>query len=514
MQADQPKESLNTSKQTQNINTKESEATSSTQPLLQKHFLPKFLKKRSVQIGGAILLTAVVTFSATNYWNTGLSPWESLDGDCFTLPELQKIQRAFTVLNKQYMGNIDREKMINSGIEAMTKSLGDPYTAYLQEEDSKDLDQTMEANFEGIGAQISSDHQEIVVISPIKGSPAEKAGIQPHDVLVSADGQSLSGKTPAEAAKMIRGEAGSEVQLVVRRGDSEQSVTIKRGKVPLQTVHSEKIADHPEIGYIQISTFSEPTAADVRTAVTELRKQGVKSFIVDVRGNPGGLLTSAVQIANFFLKKGQTIVQVENKEGQRKVITAGKDSDFHIDEPTVLLVDKGSASASEILAGALKESAHLPIVGTQTYGKGTVQTVFKLDPKDKLKVTYAHWLTPDGHWIHKKGIQPDEPVELPDYATLHVIDTQKEYHEGDEGDEVKNIQKFLQALGKLQEDQVTSHYDANTQKAVKEFQKENHLSQTATINQETALKLIQVLKQTLQANDQQKQKAVDLLRNH
>ena len=263
--------------------------------------------------------------------------------------------------------------------------------------------------------------------------------------------------------------------------------------MPLQTVHSEKIADHPEIGYIQISTFSEPTAADVRTAVTELRKQGVKSFIVDVRGNPGGLLTSAVQIANFFLKKGQTIVQVENKEGQRKVITAGKDSDFHIDEPTVLLVDKGSASASEILAGALKESAHLPIVGTQTYGKGTVQTVFKLDPKDKLKVTYAHWLTPDGHWIHKKGIQPDETVELPDYATLHVIDTQKEYHEGDEGDEVKNIQKFLQALGKLQEDQVTSHYDANTQKAVKEFQKENHLSQTATINQETALKLIQVL---------------------
>ncbi|MDK6421601.1 S41 family peptidase, partial [Aerococcus urinae] len=434
-------------------------------------FSPKSSWTRFLSSLLVIALTAILTFFATNYLTTGRLPWQIHAQNTMSTQEISKLQKTFSLITDSYIGDVNREKLIDGALKGMTEAVDDPYTTYLHGDESSQLDQTIEANFEGIGAQITVRDNQIVVISPIKGSPAEKAGIQTDDIIKSVNGESLEGKNAQEAANMIRGEAGSQVQLVIERGGDQQELSLTRAEIPLQTVYSHKIEGHPEIGLIQISSFSEPTAKDVQETVKSMREEGVKSFIFDVRGNPGGLLSSAIQISNYFLADGDTIVQIEDSQGNRKKIQADKSKmgDFKIDEPSVILIDKGSASASEILAGALQQSAHIPVIGSQSFGKGTVQTVVKLDDKDQLKITYAHWLTPDGSWIHKQGISPDIEAQLPDYSELSLVDGSQNYQLGEESDKIKNIQAQLNLLGYLESDQVQGKFDEQTQTALGAF---------------------------------------------
>ncbi|MCY3025560.1 MULTISPECIES: S41 family peptidase [Aerococcus] len=472
-----------------------------------KRFLPSLL---------VIALTALLTFFATNYLTTGRFPWQIHAQNAMSTQEISKLQKTFSLITDGYIGDVDREKLIDGALKGMTEAVDDPYTTYLHGDESSQLDQTIEANFEGIGAQITVRDNQIVVISPIKGSPAEKAGIQTDDIIKSVNGESLEGKNAQEAANMIRGEAGSQVQLVIERGDDQQELSLTRAEIPLQTVYSHQIEGHPEIGLIQISSFSEPTAKDVQETVKSMRDKGVKSFIFDVRGNPGGLLSSAIQISNYFLADGDTIVQIEDSQGNRKKIQADKSKmgDFKIDEPSVILIDKGSASASEILAGALQQSAHIPVIGSQSFGKGTVQTVVKLDDKDQLKITYAHWLTPDGSWIHKQGISPDIEAQLPDYSELSLVDGSQNYQLGEESDKIKNIQAQLALLGYLESDQVQGKFDEQTQTALGAFQADHELEKTGQVNDETAQALTRALRDYILAHDTQKDKAVDYLLDH
>ena len=220
-----------------------------------------------------------------------------------------------------------------------------------------------------------------------------------------------------------------------------------------------------------------------------------------------------LQIANIFLNDGDTIVKVQEKGEDPEVIKASSEDygNFRVDEPVSLLVDEGSASASEILAGALKESANIPVIGTQTFGKGTVQSVLPVDKESELKLTIARWLTPDGHWINEKGVQPTEKVELPDYAHLSLIDTTKTYREGDQSESIENIAHILNALDYLDDEFVTDQFSSQMTQAVKEFQAESNLDSNGEVDAETGTELVRQVQVKIKNNDTQLDRAKKLM---
>ena len=264
------------------------------------------------------------------------------------------------------------------------------------------------------------------------------------------------------------------------------------------------------IGHVQINSFAKNTAKEVEKAVTDLREKGVKKFIFDVRYNPGGLLDQAIMIANMFVEEGKTILNVENRDGQIKSYKASKDyGTFKITEPYVLLVNEGSASASEILAAALKESADAQLIGKKTYGKGTVQSVIEVGENAELKYTIAKWLTPNKTWIHKTGIEPTEEVSMPDYYNITIIDTREVVKEGAVSDNVKTIETILKGLG--YDVTADGYFDSKTTEAVKEFQKSKGLSETGEVDEKTGTALMSAIRDALKANDTQYKAAVKAL---
>lgn len=464
----------------------------------------------------SLVVVALMTAAGSNLYLTGRTPMEMLSNQqsVLTNQEIRTLQMTFNTLMTDYIEELPREDLLNGAITGMTAAAEDPYTQYLLNQDAENLDMTIDGSFEGIGAQIIESDNFIRIISPIKGSPAEAAGLQPNDIILSVDGQSLEGMTSNEAVALIRGEAGTEVILEIKRAEKVQQVTVIRDTIPLQTVYGELLAADAEIGHIQITTFATPTYDDLVKTITDLRNQGAKRFIIDVRGNPGGLLPSVLQIANMFLDDGDIIMQVQEKGGEPVIYEAADASygEFQVSEPVVVLVDGGSASASEILAAALQQSADVDILGTTTFGKGTVQTIFPVSDASELKVTVAKWLTPDGDWIHEEGLKPDEVIDLPGYASLTLIDMTKNYQLGDESEAVHNIEQILNVLGYLADAEVDSVYDESTAEAVSEIQAENNLPIDGTINDDTAFALIQLMQEQIAANDTQLEKAVETIK--
>ncbi|CZQ81592.1 S41 family peptidase [Trichococcus ilyis] len=478
-------------------------------------------KKRGVKLSVYIFSLIVVATSAiagTYAWIgrsvTLPSTGEIIQGtnsSTLDAAAADRIGAVYQTLLNNYVEGVDKEALIEGALSGMVGAIGDPYSQYLNTEASDNLDETISASFEGIGAEIMSLNQQIVVVSPIKGSPAEKAGLLPNDIIISADGQDLHGLTASEAVELIRGEKGSEVVLEITRGDQNFTVNIIRDTIPIETVAYELDEKHPEIGVVHVSSFSTPTYDDIVSAVTELRTQGATSFVFDFRQNPGGLLDQALKISNMFLSDGSVIMQTQEKDAQPNKITASDSEfgDFKITEPTVLLVDEGSASASEIVAAALQESSQIPLVGTTTFGKGTVQTVYPLTENSELKLTVAKWLTPNGNWIHEKGIAVDYEVALPDYATLTIIDSTASYQEGAVSEEVKNVEAMLNAIG--YEVEADGYYAKDTVEQVTAFQADNGLETTGIVTGDTSLALVEKLREVLSENDTQYAKAVELL---
>ena len=368
--------------------------------------------------------------------------------------------------------------------------------------------ENISSSFEGIGAQISEEDGKIVIESPIKGSPAEKAGLRPKDRILSVNGKDLQGMKSSEAVTYIRGKKGSKAELVIERPGvtGTMNVTVIRDTIPQETVYSEMLSDG--IGKIRISQFSEPTGDDFAKALTELQGKGMKGLILDLRQNPGGLLSVAVDIGNRLIPDQKLILQVEYRDGKKEVYRSkhGK-ADF----PIVVLVDDGSASAAEILAGALQESGNYPLVGTKTFGKGTVQTTEEFQDGSNIKYTTAKWLTPDGNWIHKKGIEPNEIVEMPPYANLPYIDPEKELKQDTFSNDVKAAQQYLEALG-YHPGRTDGYFDAKTKDAVIAFQRVQNLEANGIIKGKTTTTMIDLLRQKIEKNDTQLEKAEQVLR--
>ncbi|HEY2421391.1 MAG TPA: S41 family peptidase, partial [Neobacillus sp.] len=359
--------------------------------------------------------------------------------------EFKKLYNAYDTLKNGYYKNLNQQKLINGAIKGMVESLDDPYSDYMSNDEAKSFHSSISSSFEGIGAEIQEKDGHIQIVSPIKGSPAEKAGLKPNDLIISVDGKSLQGMTSTQAVTLIRGKKGTKVELSIQRPgtDTPVAVSLVRDTIPIETVYGEMVDN--EIAKVQVTSFSTNTANELVTTLNDLQKKGMKGLVLDLRQNPGGLLDEAISISSMFVPKGKIVVKEQDRKG--KITEVPSKNTGNPDLPLVVLIDKGSASASEILSAAVKESAGVPLVGEKSFGKGTVQTASDFSDGSNLKYTIAKWLTPNGNWIHKKGIKPDYEVALPDYATLPIINPDKELAISSSSTEVQSAQKMLKAIG-------------------------------------------------------------------
>lgn len=422
--------------------------------------------------------------------------------------EFSKLYEAYDELKEKYYIDIDEEAVISGAINGMFDALDDPYSDFMDEVEAEQFNSDLSSSFQGIGAEIQERNGNIVVVSPIKNSPAEKAGILPEDIILMVNGESIQGMSATEAVLLIRGEKGTPVTLTIQRGSAKEPIemTIIRDDIPIETVYGEMGED--KIAHIQITSFSEQTYDEIVKILEDFEKDGMKSIILDVRQNPGGYLTSAIDIANLFVDEGKPIVQVQSRNGEPEVMLAEGGKKYKY--PIVVLIDNGSASASEILAGALSESYGAKIVGLTSFGKGTVQTVSSLPDGSNLKFTTGKWLTPNGNWINEKGIKPDVVVEYPEYASLTYIDPETELKEGTVSAAVDSAEHMLSALG-YDAGKLDNEFDEATTQAVKAFQAKQNLKQTGVIAGETTYALMDALREKIKNEDPHILKATELL---
>lgn len=467
-----------------------------------------------LSVGFTLLATnASVTAPSETESSSAIQSNESESGETSSSGiDYTKFENVYNTLMTQYYEEVSGEDLMEGALSGMTEAVGDPYTDYLDLSDSAYLNETIDASFEGIGAEVQKQGDYIMIVSPIAGSPAEEAGLMPNDIILKADDQELSGLSLNEAVSYIRGEKGSEVVLTIQRGDSTFEVTLTRDTIPVETVVYHLDESDPTVGYVGITSFSSPTYEELVAAIEDLRTQGATSFIFDVRQNPGGLLDGAINISNMFLEDGDVIVQTEERNQDPVPIVANDATmgDFQVTEPSVLLVDEGSASASEILAGALQESAGIPVVGSVTFGKGTVQSVVPFEDESELKLTIGKWLTPSGEWVHDKGLEPDVVVELPEYAYLLMINSAETYQEGDTSQEVENLEQVVAALN-YDVGEVDGYFDETTADAVETFQADQGLPVDGVVTDETAIRLITELRSLIDSNDTQYAEGLDYL---
>lgn len=424
--------------------------------------------------------------------------------------EFDKLYSAYDTLKGSYYKKVDDKKLIDGAINGMIDSLDDPYSDYMDTSEAKSFDDTISSSFNGIGAEIQQQDGYIMVISPIKDSPAEKAGLKPNDKILTVDGKSIQGMSANEAVLLIRGDKGTTVKLTIQRPGVEEimEVSIVRDTIPIETVYGEMLEDG--IAKVQITSFSSNTTKELVTKLNELKTQGMKGLILDLRQNPGGLLEEAIKISSLFLPDNEVILQIEDRNGKKQTITSTSTKD-NPNVPLVVVIDKGSASASEILAAAVHESADVTLVGEKSFGKGTVQQAKKFTDGSNLKLTTEKWLTPKGNWIHKKGVTPDIEVALPPYAFLSMIDSEAELKLSTTSTQVKTAQQMLKAIG-YDPGREDGFFDEKTEQAVKEFQAKENLEVNGIVSGQTTITLMQRLGDLITQNDTQIQKAVEILK--
>lgn len=425
-----------------------------------------------------------------------------------TEKDLQKIATTYGLVENKYLSKVEHDKLVDGAINGMLSALDDPFTVYMDQKEATQFDESITSSFQGIGAEVSVENGKVVVVSPIKGSPAEKAGIHAHDVIVSVNGEKLDGLTLNQAVSKIRGPKGTQAKLtVLRDGVSDPiEIIVVRAEIDVETVFGEMLPG--DIGKIEIRQFSANTAKRFAAELKGLEAKGMKGLIIDVRNDPGGLLNVVVDIVEPFVPKGKPIVQVEDRNGHREPTASNGGTKRY---PVVVLTNKGSASASEILAGAFKEAVGSKLVGETTYGKGTVQVTFEKEMGDgsNIKMTVYKWLTPNGNWIHKKGIEPDVAVEQPDYFKVAPLNKKSAIKPDSTGDDVKNLQIMLKGLA-LPVDRTDGYFSEKTAAAVRAFQSGHELPATGEVDANTANKLEQAVVAKIKdpANDLQLKAAV------
>ena len=329
---------------------------------------------------------------------------------------LMRFITAYRFIEMKYVNDTSDVDLIDGAIDGMVKSLNDPHSNYLSPKMYQNLMEQTQGSFAGIGVIMGMDNEKnIHIIGVLENSPGLKAGLQVGDQITAVDGTSVTQMAFDEVAAHVRGEPGTNVVITIVRDGAQQDFTITRDNIKLKTVDHEMLENN--IGYIQIASFSEDTAQEFKDAYTDLQNQGMKSLVIDLRNNPGGLLTSCVEIAKNLVPQGD-IVSIVDKDGNKEVYTSDLAQTPY---PVAVLINNNSASASEILAGAMQDTHAGTIIGTTSYGKGSVQTILPMMDDDAVKLTIAKYYTPSGRSIDGVGITPDIEVQLDENSP---VDTQ------------------------------------------------------------------------------------------
>lgn len=339
---------------------------------------------------------------------------------------LKKIKSAMT---NYYLWNdkIDDQALKDGAVEGYVAALGDEYTQYIPSSEMESYTEEITGSFYGIGIYMIADDESgrIVVYDPIPGTPAEKAGIKRGDKIIRVDGKEYTSKELSDISKYIKGEQGTKVNLVIERDGQELSFDIERAKINTNPITTEILKEN--IGYIKIPSFDTDVAKNFKQKYQELQEKGARSLIIDLRNNGGGIVDEATEIADYILDKGSTIISTVDNKGNKKVTTS--ENEPIINTKIIILVNENTASASEILACSLKDNNKATVIGTKTYGKGIIQTLFSLSDGSGLKITTAEYYTPNGETIHNVGVTPNIEVKIPDdvknpYALSNEEDSQ------------------------------------------------------------------------------------------
>lgn len=326
---------------------------------------------------------------------------------------LKELETAYNNILNSYVEKVDQKELTNAAIDGMYKYLGDPYTSYLDEDTTADLMDRLKGEYKGIGVEITKVDEGILVANVFEKSPAEQAGILMGDLIIKVNGESTLDKTVKEVSNIIKN-SDDEIKITVQRSGIEKEISVKSRKVDITSVEKNKIDN---VGYLKITTFSNTTYKQFREALESLEKEGINGLVIDLRDNGGGYLNPAVEIAEMFVEKGKNIYGLESKSN----VEMYKDSTSESRNYKVsIIINGGTASASEILTAALKESYNAITVGTTSYGKGTVQDTNELSTGGMVKYTTAYWLTPNGNKINEKGITPDINIESKEGEDLEL----------------------------------------------------------------------------------------------
>lgn len=351
----------------------------------------------------SLLLGVLACFSVLTILNKGKN--------YFVLSkELAKFVDAYDAIVNNYYKEVDKDKLVESAINGMVSSIGDEYTSYSDKDVTDNFNETVNGKYMGIGALIMKSEKDLVIYKIFEDSPSYRAGLKDGDIILKLDDKDTKDMSVNDIASIVKNDTNKEVKLLVKRGEENLDITIVKDMVELPVV-SGKVINHNDkkIGYISLSIFSSVASEQFNKELVKLEKEGISGLVIDVRGNSGGYLTTVTDIASYFLKKGDIIYKLEVNDK----VTVRKDKTKESrDYPVAVLIDKNSASASEILASSIKESYNGYVVGTNSYGKGTVQQTLVLSDGSMIKYTIEKWLTPLGNWINEEGVIPTNYVEL------------------------------------------------------------------------------------------------------
>lgn len=382
------------------------------------------LLKVAILLPAALLLFAAGVAVGHGSWSiNNLDPTSSNEA-LPTKLNYSQVSQLYELLKQDFDGQLKEDALLDGLKDGLVKAAGDPYTDYLNPDEAKDFKEALSGSFSGIGAELgATSNGNITIIAPLDGSPADKAGLKSEDIIAGIDGRSTQGLSVEEAVRKIRGEIGTTVKLtIIRNNQPPFELTLTRSQIIIPSIKSQVDG---QIGYIKINQFSEDTAQQAYQIAETFKDKNVKAILLDLRGNPGGFLNGAVDVASLWLEKDKTIVS-ERRAGQTlKTFRAGGQSALK-GLPTVVLIDRGSASASEIVAGALHDHKAAILVGQKSFGKGSIQQVEELAGGGELKVTIARWYTPAGKNIDKQGIKPDIEVKITEDDQKANRDPQKD----------------------------------------------------------------------------------------
>lgn len=401
------------------------------------------------------------------------------------IEDLAKVSQAFSLIKEHYIEDVEDTSLIEGAIQGMLDTLEDPYSSYMDAEMTARFTEQIESSFEGIGAEVSMVNGKVTIVAPIKDSPAEAAGLRPNDQILKIDHESIEGLDLNEAVEKIRGERGTEVVLEIERPGASETfeITLVRDEIPIETVYPEiKDVNGKKTGILEITTFADTTSEEFFTELDKMEKDGISGLVIDVRGNPGGLLNSIEEILSQFVPKDIPYIQTEDRSGTKTPFYS--DLDEKKDYPISILIDEGSASASEILAVAMKEIGY-DVVGAPSFGKGTVQNAIPMGDNSTLKLTFYKWLSPLGNWIHEVGVEPTVEIKQPDYYYSNPVQLEEPLEYNDTGDRIENIQVMLSGIG-YETERVDGYFDKSTEQAVQAFQKDNDLEVTGIVDEQTS----------------------------